>query len=217
MLVLTSGRHILISLSLVLLVNKLAYGLAYCSHRAISLLLIATTKISIVFKSVFKFQLPPHSVSSQFLWGRLCTHYSQGMALPWAKSLSQGHKLLVFLVRLLMSKLHPVRELGQDQSGFGVLWLQHVGSVQSLSCVRLFATPWTSACQDSLSITNSQNLLKRMFMPSNHHPLLSPSSPAFNLSQHQGLFQWVGSSHQVAKVLELQRQSFQRTFRTDFL
>ena len=51
------------------------------------------------------------------------------------------------------------------------------------------------------------------------HPLLSPSSPAFNLSQHQGLFQWVSSSHQVAKVLELQlqHQSFQWIFRTDFL
>ena len=44
------------------------------------------------------------------------------------------------------------------------------------------------------------------------HPLPSPSPPAFNLSQHQGLFQWVGSSHQVAKVMEfqLQHQSFQR-------
>ena len=43
------------------------------------------------------------------------------------------------------------------------------------------------------------------------HPLSSPSLPAINLSQHQGLFQWVGSSHQVAKVLEfqLQHQSFQ--------
>ena len=43
------------------------------------------------------------------------------------------------------------------------------------------------------------------------HPLLSPSPPAFNLSQHQGLFQGVSSSHQVAKVLEfqLQHQSFQ--------
>ena len=42
-------------------------------------------------------------------------------------------------------------------------------------------------------------------------PLLSPSPPAFNLSQHQGLFQWVSSSHQVAKVLkfQLQHQSFQ--------
>ena len=36
------------------------------------------------------------------------------------------------------------------------------------------------------------------------HPLLSPSPPAFNLSQHQGLFQWVSSMHQVAKVLEFQ-------------
>ena len=51
------------------------------------------------------------------------------------------------------------------------------------------------------------------------HPLLSPSPPVFNLSQHQGLFQWVSSSHQVAKVLEfqLQHQSFQWIFRTDFL
>ena len=38
------------------------------------------------------------------------------------------------------------------------------------------------------------------------HPLSYPSPPAFNLSQHQGLFQWVSSSHQVAKVLELQLQ-----------
>ena len=43
------------------------------------------------------------------------------------------------------------------------------------------------------------------------HPLLSPSPPAFNLSQHQGLFQWVSFSHQVSKVLvlKLQLQSFQ--------
>ena len=50
------------------------------------------------------------------------------------------------------------------------------------------------------------------------HPLLPPSF-AFNLSQHQGLSQWVGSSHQVAKVLELQHQSFQWiliSFRTDW-
>ena len=51
------------------------------------------------------------------------------------------------------------------------------------------------------------------------HPLLSPYPPGFNLSQHQGLFQWVSSSHQVAKVLEfqLQHQSFQWTPRTDLL
>ena len=51
------------------------------------------------------------------------------------------------------------------------------------------------------------------------HPLLTPSPPAFNLSQNQGLFQWVSSLHQVAKVLEfqLQHQSFQWTPRTDLL
>ena len=51
------------------------------------------------------------------------------------------------------------------------------------------------------------------------HPLSSPSPPALNLSQHQDLFQWVCSSHQVAKVLEfqLQHKSFQWIFRTDFL
>ena len=51
------------------------------------------------------------------------------------------------------------------------------------------------------------------------HPLSSPSPPAFNLSWHQGLFQWVSSLHQVAKVLEfqLQHQSFQWTLRTDLL
>ena len=49
------------------------------------------------------------------------------------------------------------------------------------------------------------------------HPLSSPSPPAFNLSQHQSLFNWVSSSHQVAKVLEfqLQHQSYKWTPRTD--
>ena len=51
------------------------------------------------------------------------------------------------------------------------------------------------------------------------HPLSSPSPPALNLSQHQGLFKWVSSSHQVAKVLEfqLQYQTFQWTPRADIL
>ena len=49
------------------------------------------------------------------------------------------------------------------------------------------------------------------------HPLSSPSPPAFSLSQPQGLFQWVGSSRQVGKVLELQHQPFEWVFRVDFL
>ena len=51
------------------------------------------------------------------------------------------------------------------------------------------------------------------------HPLLSPSPPALNLSQHQGVFKWDSSSHPLAKVLELrfQHRSFQWIFNTDFL
>ena len=51
------------------------------------------------------------------------------------------------------------------------------------------------------------------------HPLSSPSPSTLNLSQHQGLSQWISSSHQVAKVLEfqLQHRSLQWIFRTDFL
>ena len=96
-------------------------------------------------------------------------------------------------------------------------------SVQLLSRVQLFVTPWTTACKASLSITNSWSLPKLMSIESmtssDHLILLSPSPPALNLSQHQGLFKWVSSSHQVAKVLEfqLQHQSFQWTSRTDLL
>ena len=73
-------------------------------------------------------------------------------------------------------------------------------------------TSWTAAHEASLSITISQGLLKLMsialVMPSNHL-ILSPSfPPALSLSQHQGLFQWVGSSLQMAKVLELHLQHY---------
>ena len=95
-------------------------------------------------------------------------------------------------------------------------------SVQSLSCVWLFMTPWAAACQSSLSITSYRSSFKHIsikwVMPSNNRILLSPSPPTLNLSQHQGLFKWVSSLHHVAKVLELQfqHQFFQWIFRTDF-
>ena len=107
---------------------------------------------------------------------------------------------------------------------FPVVIYRCESSVQSLSRVQLFVTPWTAARQASLSITNSWSPLKPMslesVMPSNHlilcHPLLLLPSV---FPGHQGLFQWVGSSHQVAKVLEfqLQHQFFQWILRTDFL
>ena len=105
---------------------------------------------------------------------------------------------------------------------------EHVSSIQLLIHVQLFPTPWTAAHQASLPITNSRSLLKlksiESMMPSNHLIFMPSSPPALNLSQHQGLFQWVSSLHQVAKILEfqLQPQSFQWysgliSFRMDWL
>ena len=84
-------------------------------------------------------------------------------------------------------------------------------------------TPWTTARQASLPITNSESTQTHAHwvcdanQPS--HSLSSPSPPALNLSQHRGLFKWVSSLHQAAKVLEfqLQHQIWQRTPRTDLL
>ena len=98
-----------------------------------------------------------------------------------------------------------------------------ISSVQSLSRVRLFATPWTATRQASLSITNSQSLPKPMsielVMPSSHLILCCSLLLLPSIFPNIDLFQWVSSLHEVAKVLELQlqRQSFQWTPRTDLL
>ena len=96
-------------------------------------------------------------------------------------------------------------------------------SVQSLSHVWLFATPWIAARQASLSITNSWSSLRltsiKSVMPSSHlilcRPLflLSPIPPSIRVFSNESTL------HEVAKVLEflLQHQSFQRTPRTDLL
>ena len=88
------------------------------------------------------------------------------------------------------------------------------------SCLTL-STPWTVALQASLfylleSAQTHVHWVSDAIQPS--HPL-PPTSFAFNFSQHQGLFQWAGSSHQVAKLLELQlqHQFFQWILRVDFL
>ena len=125
------------------------------------------------------------------------------------------------LAQHFLWKVCPVTTLQWESSNHRFSSVQFSSVAQS--CPTL-CDPMNCNHQASLSITNSQST------PKNHvhwvsdaiqssPPLLSPSPSALNLSQHQGLFQWVSSSHQVAKVLEfqLQHQSFQWTARTDLL
>ena len=90
-----------------------------------------------------------------------------------------------------------------------------LSSVQLLSCVRLFAAPWSAAYQASLSITNSRSLLKLMpielVVPSNHFILCPPLLPPSIFPSIRIFSNGVSSSHQVTEVLEfqLQHQSFQ--------
>ena len=85
------------------------------------------------------------------------------------------------------------------------MWIIWIAVIQFSSVAQSCLTrcdPWPAAGQASLSITNSHSPPKPMsiesVMPSNHLILLSPSPPALNLSQDQGLFKWVSSLHQVA-------------------
>ena len=105
----------------------------------------------------------------------------------------------------------------------GIRYSAQFSSVQSLSRVQLcdsmnHSMPGLPVHQQLPESTQTHvHWVSDTIQPS--HPLSFPSPPAPNPSQHQGLFQWVNSLHQVAKILEfqLQHQSFQWTPRADLL
>jgi len=88
------------------------------------------------------------------------------------------------------------------------LVITQLSSVQLLSRVRLFLTPWTAEHQASLSITNSQSSLNltsiESVMPSSHLILCRPLFLLLPIPRSNSLFQWVNSLHEVAKVREFQ-------------
>ena len=176
------------------------------------------------------------------LWQHLISHYSMS-DVPLSASCVITYFILMMT---LCSKYYYslIDEVNETQGGqviswshtdkkwhsqnlspafwFGTCYLEIPVKCCSVTSFWLFATPWIAArqapCHHQLP-EFTQTRVHRVgdaIQPS--HPLSSPSPPAFGLSQHQGLFQWVSSSQQMTKALEfqLQHQSFQWIFRTDF-
>ena len=151
----------------------------------------------------------------------------------WCKRMKSEHFLTPH--RNINQKMNwkPKCETGYYKTLIGNYWKNNamifssVSSVQfssvTRSCLTLcdsmkYSTPGLSVHQQFPEPSQTHvHWVSDAIQPS--HPLSSPSPPALNLSQHQGPFQWVSSSHQVAKVLELQlqHQSFPWTPRTDLL
>ena len=106
------------------------------------------------------------------------------------------------------------RPVCTEVSSVQSLQLSHVRLCDPMDC----STPGFPGHHQLPEFTQTQvHQVSDAIQPS--HSQSSPSPPTFSLSQHQCLFHWISSSHQVAKVLEflLQHQSFQWIFRTDFL
>jgi len=155
-------------------------------------------------------------LSKPLLYSSKCIQEETGYPLSFT--------LWFFTQRLVLLK-HPLEDningLENYSLGFGLF---HLFLFRLLSCVQLFATSWTAAHQASLYSTLSQSLLKftsvELMMPSNHLILCRPLHLLSSIFPSVRVFpKWLGSLHQVARVLELQRhhQSYQWTFRVDFL
>ena len=142
--------------------------------------------------------------------------------LDWNQRLAEWTHDLLYIHQLIDLEINTHICVGMCERIY-IFSLSLSVVVQSLSCIQLFVTPWTAACQASLSSPTPGACSTSCPSSQWCHPIISssvvPFSPAFILAQHQDLFEWVSSLHQVAKMLEfqLQHQSFQWIFRTDFL
>ena len=149
-------------------------------------------------------------------------HFKSSIVFKDPLIISKCHNFLISHLNLALSKWRgKITFLGETFKFFFIS--KSSLSVQLLSHVQLFVPDGLQQARLSCPSPTPRDpqthvhWVNDAIQPS--HPLLSCSLPAFNLSQHQCLLQWVGSSYQVAKVLEFQfqHQSFQWIFRNDFL
>ena len=153
------------------------------------------------------------------------------MLAPWKKSYDQPRQHIKKQRLTLPTKVHLVKAMGFPGVMYGceswTIKKAQLSSVQissvTQSCLTLCdpmnrSTPGLPVHHQLSELAQTHvHRVSDAIQPS--YPLSSPSPPAFTLSQHQGLFQWISSSHHVNKVLEFQlkHQSFQWIFRTNFL
>ena len=144
--------------------------------------------------SVYMNQRRPYLKNSSY---QVHVHRNSNQKNSKAWVLANTLNLVTNIIKLLSFLILSVVYIGINKG------VSFIISVPSLNRIPLFVTPWIAARQASLSITNSWSSLKLhvhrvgdAIQPS--HPLLSPSPSAPNPSQHQGLFQWVNSSPEVA-------------------
>ena len=175
-------------------------------------------------------RLTPKEFSSSFVLNPL------GFRLSYCQSPPFGHGMCKVMPHQSMKRNangHPLRPIDNYKLYNSRLlfmssynWV-HYNSVQFSSVTQLCPTLWDPMNHSTPGLPAHHQLpestqthvhwVGNAIQPS--HPLSSPYPPTFNLSQHQDLYKWVSSSHQVAKVLEfqLQHQSFQWTPRNDLL
>ena len=179
----------------------------------------------------FSFQARPlATVWMDFPWVRWSPQIqiagAWGISFMWQREVSKsnrcrrGRKLVMFLVSPLENGGHGVytQKFGNPlKSQFSFVQFSHSVASDSSDPMHCSTPGFPVHRQLPKLVQTHVHWVGDAIQSS--HPLSSPSPPAFNLSQHQGLLQWISSLHQVAKVLKLQLQhlSFQWIFRTGFL
>ena len=164
---------------------------------------LSPLSILYILQGFLVIRAPPTTFRGSIFWSHVYVFYEMEI-----QSLDHTYEFVYIYCKLrdfqLLKHLFGIMPCGLTR------YSVQFSSVQSLSCVRLFATPWIAARQASLSITNSRSSRRlksiKSVMPSSHLILCRPLLllPPIPPSQHQGLFQWVSSSHEVAKVLQFQ-------------